>query len=356
MNKIACWLRGDAAFLQGWRLVLIGLLLASLLVLAALPMAFGALSYLDIDGTYTVQPMSAGYLDRSVHVAIPATTLVINNTAGAVTATWSGLGADIALTGLLGAGSYPSVSLSGTDSVGTVVSVNGKILKSGSSITGISGKVTGYITSEGKKGTDSGGTSSAAHYVGANSHGGEGYSALLNKSNGSASSTYVLFSNPTRASLKLSSLSRLVSGYDFWYYLSAAPGPQMELHFESSNGIGWVDVTVMPAQGQYAVTSAWAHVVLTSSTISCIYYGEDSIDGTPFDFAEGGHTLGEMLAMINDEAEMAGCTANNWLLTRVRFELWEAGARTCYIDDVTLGGKLYTFEPMRFDGTFSAFK
>ena len=329
--------------------------LALLVITAFPPSALATVSYLDIDGAYTVMGIQAKYLDGTTHVALPRSTLIINNTSAAVTASLTGICADIALTGILGGGSNPFLSLSGTDSVGTNVSINGKIVKRGSTITGISCKITGYITSEGKHGTDSGGTSASAYYVGANSRGGEGYSTLLTKGTGNASSTYVLFDN-INTGLKVKNLASMPAGYGFYYYLSAVPGPQMELHFESSNGIGWVDITVMPAQGQWGHASAWTHVALTSSLISTIYYGEDSIDGTAFDFAEGGKTLGEMLALINAEAVMTGCKADNWALTRIRFELWEAGSRTCYIDDVSIGGKVYTFEPMYFDGAVKAFK
>jgi len=38
----------------------------------------------------------------------------------------------------------------------------------------------------------------------------------------------------------------------------------------------------------------------------------------------------------------------------VDIELWEGGARTCYIDDVTIGGQLYTLEPNSYYTRFKA--
>ena len=40
-----------------------------------------------------------------------------------------------------------------------------------------------------------------------------------------------------------------------------------------------------------------------------------------------------------------GDDCGDWVLTMVDIELWEGGARTCYVDDVTIGGQLYTGEP-----------
>jgi hypothetical protein len=50
--------------------------------------------------------------------------------------------------------------------------------------------------------------------------------------------------------------------------------------------------------------------------------------------------------VMYDEAELD--------LTRVRVEIWEAVARDCWIDEVTINGITYSFEPASVSGSFRA--
>lgn len=353
-SRIVNWIKAHR------KLVVIMPVLALILVLCAtmLP-AYATLTYLDVQGTYTVgAKVGTTYLDGTRHPNLNFDTLVITTQTNQTisSATLTTLGKTIALTGLVGAGERPSIALTGTDSVGTTLSIVGKITKNhAGEVTGISGKIQGFVTSDGEKGTDSGGSSaSASSVVQANSG---TYSALLTKGTGSASSTYVQLRNPANR-IKVSQLDTLTAGkLGFYYYASAAPGPQLELRFTSGT-YGVLDVTLMPAQGANCATGAWTAVNATSTSTRAIYYGNDPTDGTAFSWEEeaGNYTLGEIEALVNAETAMTAGddSCSNWLLTRVRLELWEAGSRTCYIDDINVGGTVYTLEPATYSGTFRA--
>ncbi len=339
--------------------VLVSVALSVVLVLTMVSSeVFATLEYLDVQGTYEVRnTMPALYLDGTAHPVLPKGTLVITTQSSQTisAATLTMLGKTLTVTGLVGPGDRPRISLYGTDSVGTTVVMNGRITKSGAgAVTGISGGIDGFITSDGYKVVESeGGSPLSAHSVVKANSG--AYSALLTAGSG-AGSVAVRFNAPPN-SLKLSGMVNLTTGkLAFYYYLSAAPGPQLELRFSGPNGVGHVDVTIMPAQGANATTGSWYNQTISSASTRCIYYGNDDVDGTAFDWETeaGNYTLAEIPALIDAETAMGGASAGTWRLTRVGIELWEAGSRTCYVDDVKIGSYTYTLEPTKFGGSFSA--
>lgn len=355
-SRITNWIKGHR------RLVVMmpSLVLALVLCLAVLP-AQAVLTYLDVTGTYSVNAkVGTTYLDSTRHPNLNFDTLVITTQTDQTisVATLTTLGKTIALTGLVGDGTKPSITLTGTDSVGTQVSIIGRVTKDAAgTATGISGKIQGYVTSDGEKGTDSGGSSTSASSVVAANSG--TYSALLTKGTGSASSTYVQLKNPANR-IKVSQLDTLTAGrLGFYFNLENAktPGPQFELRFTSGT-YGVLEITVMPYQAPYTGDGTWVECDLTSASTRAVYYGNDPTDGTAFNWETeaGNYTLAEIEALVNAETAMTdgSDSCSNWLLTRVRIELWEAGARTCYVDDIDVGGTVYTLEPAAFSGTFRA--
>jgi hypothetical protein len=147
--------------------------------------------------------------------------------------------------------------------------------------------------------------------------------------------------------------------WSFWYMVPTATNVwsvQLELHFVSENytdtGYGFVDVTLMPLQ--YTNTDGEWHkvsIVATDKPAWC-YYGSDPTDGTEFFKMSNWHLadLTGILTDINAEAAMiAGSdTADDWLLTRVKLEVYEGVERTTYVDDTTIEGITYRFEKGKF--------
>ena len=99
-------------------------------------------------------------------------------------------------------------------------------------------------------------------------------------------------------------------------------------------------------------TGLWVHKTFDQNS-TAQYYGNDPVDGTAFD-GGGNVALSTVVDAINEESAMTGSDASNWKLTRVRVELWDAGVRTCYVDDVMIDGRVNSFEPAQLSGSFSA--
>ena len=333
----------------------VALILSGLMV----PVYAAALEYLDVTGTYTVTRGAAPrYMDNARHPRTQFGNLIITTqTDKAITdATLEHMGTDIALTGLVGPGNRPSIVLGGTDSDGTVVHIYARVVADREgAVEGISGRIMGLVESDGSRWDDSADGTSEISTV---SYHSEPLSCLLNGGTDANPKT-LLFHNPVNR-LKLRNLTDLRAGQlGFWFNLelAATEGPQVMLRFapaDSTNrsywggaGTAYVDISVMPFQVPYSGTGGWVECDLaTVATTKCIYYGNDPTDFTSFGGAVVA-TLAEVEAAINAEAAMiaGGDDASSWVLTMVSVELWEAGARTCYIDDVTIGGQLYTLEP-----------
>lgn len=350
----------------------------SLLLVSALliPYAQAALTYLDVEGTYTVNStLRAKYLDGTTHPNIPGNieTLTITTQTDQVisSASLTMFGETVALTGLVGSGSTPWISLSGNDGNDTYLSINGRVRSQGGTVTGISnGTITSYIISDGYK-WDASDTGTAATYTGANSYGGAGYSCLLTA--GAGAGAEVLQLNHPINSFRLSQMDTLAAGTNgisFYFNLqdTKGPGPQIGLRFapvgvlgtDLFSSVSHVDITIASYQSPYVGDGTWTKCSITKDSAICFYYGNDPTDQTSFDGGTSGenYTLAEIEAAVNAEAAMTagGDSCSNWVLTAIYIDLYEAGARTCYVDEVQVGRYTYTLEPAEFSGAFKATK
>lgn len=183
------------------------------------------------------------------------------------------------------------------------------------------------------------------------------YSALLTKLASDADISTHLELTPA-ATITLGDLADAIDDvtpeWSFYHYLASGDGvqngPQIELRFEGPSrttlGVdhGWLEVTVMPLQG-YTGTDAWVQAVLAAATT--FGYGGHTPDGTAI-FEFGPHTLTDLLTDVNAswEAAETGEVATDYVLKRIRVELWEdAPARTAYIDTIVIDGTAYAVEP-----------
>ena len=131
--------------------------------------------------------------------------------------------------------------------------------------------------------------------------------------------------------------------YTYWRFRQAIAGgfwEQVEFRFEDPDSDAWVEVTSAPDQGLLG---------------SAIWEQQDMVDDDPVGF--GGVTeIGTSFSdwtmafvpstVLAEVSTHAVGTADNWVLTRVRFELWEpAVARYEYIDSIVLNGIAITVEP-----------
>jgi len=352
------------------RVILPSVVMMLALVAAMLPVYADALTYLDVTGTYDVSSRAVPrYMDNTRHPTTQFGELTITTQTGkAITvATLECLGADIALTGLVGPGTVPTIVLAGTDSDGTVTSIQGKVKAdaTGLAAASISGRIMTYVTSDGERKTNAG-TGTAV--ISAAAYHSEPLSALITQGAG-AGSVGIQLNHPVNR-LTLRNLATLKAGQlGFWFNLESAktPGPYIGLRFAPAGtadtdlfpavDVGHVDITVMPYQSLTGA-GAWVECDLTSASGRAIYYGNDPTDETAFSWEEeaGNYTLADMEALINAETAMTagGDNASDWVLTTVYIVLYEAGVKTCYVDDITAGGQVYTLEPNSYFSNFKA--
>ncbi|MBU1067885.1 hypothetical protein KKE60_08865, partial [Patescibacteria group bacterium] len=261
----------------------------------------------------------------------------------------------------------PNIVLSGTDSDGTVVSIQGRVrIDRDGDVASLSGRIMGYVTSDGERKVNAGTGTAAISVVTQHS---DPISALITQGAG-AGSVGIQLNHPVNR-LRLDDLATLRAGQlGFWFNLqvATAPGPMIGLRFAPEGiydtdlfpgvDVEHVDITVMPYQPPYAGTGTWVECDLTSASGRCTYYGNDPTDQTAFSWEEEGgvYTLADVEALINAEAAMLAGNddASEWVLTTVYIVLYEAGVRTCYVDDITVGGVLYTLEPNSYYSGFKA--
>lgn len=170
------------------------------------------------------------------------------------------------------------------------------------------------------------------------------YSVKLYKDGtGSDGSTHVQFTPPTGITLANWTTGIAAGAYAFYHHCSAVLGnfAQMEFRFEDPNSDAWVEITWAGLQ-TYLGTAAWVSQTLLNTDLGG--YGGVGELGVSF-FNWGPLTqMSGMEAAVN--AEGAVDSASDWILSRVRLELWEATpARTCYIDTVKVNNVTYTMEP-----------
>lgn len=132
------------------------------------------------------------------------------------------------------------------------------------------------------------------------------------------------------------------TAYGFRHFLQAirANWIQMELRFEDPHSVGWVELTAVPLQNALG-TDRWVAQPLEAATPSG--YGGVGEGGVSF-FDWTLSTLTNAATEI--KAEDAVEDSDDWVLKRVRLELWEATPeRTCYVSQVTINGTDYTLHP-----------
>jgi len=346
--------------------VLAVVLVVTMLVTFVLPVLAEAPDYLDVEGVYDVMTSATmRYMDGTSHAKQIRGTLTITTQVGkAITdATLTTLGTDIALTGIVGGGTRPYLSLSGTDSDGQYANMYFRVTYRSDAVTKLTGRIDGYATSDGARWDGSEDGTSEVSVVQARS----GVLSCLLTAGTLASPEALIFHEPnSRLRVKdLDSLSAGRNGLSFYYYASDATcGPEVMLRFAPRGNdtmtyygggtSGLVDITIMPLQTG-ATTGEWTKCTITSDSGACIYYGNDPTDYTSF----GGTpvaTVGGLEAAINAEVAMTagGDSCSDWVLTMVSVELWEGGARTVYIDDVQIDRYTYSLEPALYFGSFSA--
>ena len=182
------------------------------------------------------------------------------------------------------------------------------------------------------------------------------YSALLSKVGGTDSSTHLEFTPTTTITVSdfQAAMTDVTPAWSFYHWLQntgLTNGPQIEFRFEHPSlrtlGIdhGWLEVSCVPLQA-YTGTDAWVQAVLSITTP--FGYGGHTPDGSAiFEWGAPLPVLDDLLTIINgvwDTAE-SGKTVNDYVLTRIRVELWEAAARLCYIDTIVIDGVAYPIEP-----------
>ena len=170
---------------------------------------------------------------------------------------------------------------------------------------------------------------------------------LYKGGSGDAGSTHLQITPPTGETLANWVIGAAASQYTFWYYYQAltANWVQAEFRFEdpTEGSEGWVEITCVPHQTHLG-TAAWLQYDLaTNPVVGFGGWGELGIGDNFFDW-DLGDTVSTVEATINGLPEVSSCS--DWVLTRVRFELWEAEPeRTAWIDSVELNGVVYTIEP-----------
>jgi len=137
--------------------------------------------------------------------------------------------------------------------------------------------------------------------------------------------------------------------YSFRHYYSTANGPQFELRFEDPNSTGWLEITAVGLQSTGG--DSWATETLGTTTPAG--YGGNTPDGSSV-FEWGPLTaLSGIEAAVNTAWDAAedGTDASDYVLTRVRVELWEEAARTCYIDDIIINDVTYVVDDPVYNAT-----
>lgn len=159
---------------------------------------------------------------------------------------------------------------------------------------------------------------------------------------GNAGSTHVELTFPT-PSITLAAFVADPTDYSFWHYSQAVTGNfmQFELRFEDPDSDAWVEATVADLQG-YTGTAAWVQNILAGADV--VGFGGIGELGASFFDWDLGTTVTDLVTDIDAKAEVT--SSGEWLLARVRIELWESSpARYAFIDQIEIDGTTYAVEP-----------
>lgn len=121
---------------------------------------------------------------------------------------------------------------------------------------------------------------------------------------------------------------------------------QFEFRFEDPNSVGWCEVSYV-AQQTHLADITWAQELVEHLGNLC-GVGGIAEDGSSF-FGWGTPGLipvDDIVAAINGEGTFSVVDCGDWILTRVRVELWEGGTtRYSYIGEVVINDVTYTIIP-----------
>jgi len=130
------------------------------------------------------------------------------------------------------------------------------------------------------------------------------------------------------------------SGFYHFDETTLANWAQMEFRFEDPDSPGWIELTAVPLQTDAGIAS-WEDCPMADTTPSGVS-GETESGLSLFNWALA--NLSTQMATLGALCDDATCA--DWVLTRVRIELWEATPeRTSYVTDIEVLGITYTTEP-----------
>ncbi len=186
-----------------------------------------------------------------------------------------------------------------------------------------------------------------AEWSNAHAYAGTWAAKLYKGGTGNDGSTHLQITPPTGETLANWTIGCAANEYSFWYYYAAITGNwvQMEFRFEdpTAGSEGWVEITAVPHQATLG-TAAWLQYDLASDPVVGFGGWGELGEGQSFFDWDLGDTVSTVEATINALPQVDNCS--DWILTRVRLELWEATpARTAWVDSVKLNGVTYTVEP-----------
>lgn len=167
------------------------------------------------------------------------------------------------------------------------------------------------------------------------------YSAKLTKTgSGNAGSTHVQLTPPT--GITMTAWTAAITDYSFYHFCNAVTGNfgQYEFRFEDPDSDAWAEITAVPLQG-YLGLASWVQTTLADTDMS----GIGGVDEVGLSFSEW-----TLAALSTQQGAIEALTTDgdcaNWVLTRVRIELWEPSvARTMFVDTIEVAGVTYTIEP-----------
>ncbi len=176
------------------------------------------------------------------------------------------------------------------------------------------------------------------------------HSVKLSKGgSGNAGSTHLQLTPPAGITVDLFATNAAAGGaekYSFWHKCqNGVTGnyAQFEFRFEDPDSEAWLEYTVV-AQQNKAGDGQWAELDLSTDTPEGGYGGVGELGESFFEWgtllAIGG------LAAAIESAKEAVSDCGDWIMTRVRIEMWEPEpARYMHIDSVTIDGVAYEIEP-----------
>lgn len=150
------------------------------------------------------------------------------------------------------------------------------------------------------------------------------------------------------AEQKMSDFEAQVAAWGWDYFRTGPVGTyweQLELHFEDPNTNAWVDITVQVDVAALG-TEEWVTKDLADTDV-CMFGGWSEEGGSWSNWAPA--AISGVTGAVETAENAAGgviANADDWLLTRIKVELWETSTvHSVYIDDIVIDGTTYTLEP-----------